>query len=311
MLPRAGEVFADRYEVLELMNRGGMGSIFRARDQEGNTWALKVMLPNHFDQEQLRDRFRREVEATHAISNPYIVQVVDAGVDATGGQPFMVMELLEGRELATCYAPGTPIGPVETLRFIAQAAVALDETHAAGIVHRDLKPENIFLVHGPEGHRDVKLLDFGLAKFVDANTVTDGILGTPLYISPEQIHGQSKVTSASDIYALGMLAYTLLTGEAYWSPEYDGKDLYRFLMDVVDGPSQSPRARAAERGAGVLPLAFDDWFGTATATKPGDRFRHAGILAFGLSQALGLAWPTDVPAPRSLARAASSAPPSD
>jgi len=308
MLPRAGEVFAERYEVLELMNRGGMGSIFRARDREGNIWALKVMLPDHFDQEQLRSRFQREVEATHAISSPYIVRVVDGGVDAAGGQPFMVMELLEGRELATCYAPGHPISPAETLRFVAQAAVALDETHEAGIVHRDLKPENIFIIHGSGGHRDLKLLDFGLAKFVDAKTVTEGILGTPLYISPEQIHGQSKVTAASDIYALGMLAYTLLTGEAYWSPEHDEKDLYRFLMDVVEGPNQSPRARAAERGAGVLPLAFDDWFGTATATNAGDRFRHAGVLAFGLSQALGLAWPAGVPAPRSLS--ASSIPPS-
>jgi serine/threonine-protein kinase len=256
------------------------------------------MLPTHFDQERLRERFSREVAATNTIHSPYIVRVVDAGVEK-GGLPYMLMELLQGRELAECYAPGHPIRPQEALRFIAQAAVALDETHAAGVVHRDLKPENIFLIdHGDR--RDIKLLDFGLAKFVDAKTVTDGILGTPLYISPEQIHGQSKVTKASDIYALGMMGYTLLTGEAYWTPEHDGKDLYRFLMEVVEGPSQSPRARAAERGSGVLPLAFDDWFGTATANAPHDRFRHAGILAFGLSQALGIPWPDDVPTPSSM-----------
>ncbi|MEM1033711.1 MAG: serine/threonine-protein kinase, partial [Myxococcota bacterium] len=200
-----------------------------------------------------------------------------------------VMELLDGHELAH-HLQTEEIDAATGLRLVAEIASVLDAAHAVGIVHRDLKPENVFLVAGEDGQKHVKVLDFGIAKVMDSKTITHGILGTPLYISPEQIHGQVRTTPKSDIYALGMLAFTIFVGTAYWSVEHE-ESLYAFLSSVVAGPSVSACARAADEHDVILPPAFDAWFLEATATDPEARYPSASALVRGLAEALRLPRP--------------------
>src|SRR5262249_30901389 len=153
------------------------------------------------------------------VESEYIVDVSDAGVDEATKMPFMVMELLRGEELGDLLERVGGLPPTDVVTYLQQVAMALDRTHAAGIVHRDLKPENLFLTHRDDGSPRIKILDFGVAKVVAEGATGAGAtrsLGTPLYMPPEQFRTGAKLTPAADIYALGMMAYTLLVGKPYW-----------------------------------------------------------------------------------------------
>ncbi len=286
-----GDVFAD-HRIDSVVGRGAMGTVYAARRVEAADSpmvALKVLLPGAFSSEEMKVRFTRESMIAASLESPYIVRTYDAGTVNEQRLPYLVMELLDGEELAAHLQHGE-LEATTTLRFVAQIASALDQAHAAGVVHRDLKPENVYVVAGDDGISQVKVLDFGIAKVMDTKTITQGILGTPLYISPEQVHGEARVSPRSDIYALGMLTFTMLTGQAYWSVEHD-ENLYAFLSAVVAGPSESPCARAAELHDVILPVAFDAWFAQATATDPSERFETASALAHALAGVLRLPWP--------------------
>ena len=253
--------------------------------------ALKVMLPELLQNRQLRERFQMEAKITANVDSEYIVDVFDAGIDDATGMPFLVMELLNGEDLAKVVERGGRLNGDLVVRYLRQVASALDKTHAAGIVHRDLKPENLFLTHREDGTPRVKILDFGISKVVtEASTgenATRG-LGTPLYMAPEQVLAQT-VSAATDLYALGLIAYTLLVGLPYWQSEADTFDNpISFVVHTSKGATDSAVRRAAQVGHS-LPPAFDDWFRRATHLDTVSRFRSASEMISALSETLDVA----------------------
>ncbi|WP_437662543.1 serine/threonine-protein kinase [Sorangium sp. So ce1182] len=287
-----GAIFAGRYRLIRRLAAGAMGAVYEALHLgTDRRWALKVMLSHIIERPELRRRFELEARVTAPIESPYIVEVFDAGVDETTGVPFLVMELLRGEELGRCLRRVGRFSPEETLACLHQTALALDKTHRAGIVHRDLKPANIFLSVREDGERRIKILDFGVAKIIAEGTVGAGAtqtVGTPLYMAPEQFRAR-RVSAATDIYALGMVAYTFLVGEAYWADEKKEEgNLVAFALDAAYGPVEPASARAARRGVS-LPGGFDAWFAQATAVDPDARFATATAAVRALGDALGIA----------------------
>ncbi|WP_437993674.1 protein kinase domain-containing protein [Sorangium sp. So ce145] len=288
-----GTVFAHRYRVARLLAVGAMGSVYEVVHIETNRRrALKVMHAYLFQSEEMRSRFKREAQITADIESEYIVDVFDAGIDEATGMPFLVMEMLRGEELGQRLKRLGRLPPGEVATYLQQTASALDRTHAASIIHRDLKPENLFVTQRDDGTPRMKILDFGVAKLLAEGGTAAGItrsLGTPIYMAPEQFRTDTKLTSAVDIYALGMIAYTLLVGTPYWSPEaLSANDVIAFALVAVHGPQEPPVHRAMSQRV-VLPQGFDGWFARATAVDPAARFRLASEAAQALSELLGLA----------------------
>ncbi len=285
---RDGEVFHERYRVLRCLNVGGMGAVYEVVDEKTDTRrALKVLLPAALEDADLRSRFGREARVTGALESDHIVQVSDAGLDKPTGMPFLVMELLRGEDLGSLLKKRAPLPREEVLLYLAQVALALDKTHAAGIVHRDLKPENLFVSTRDDGSPRIKLLDFGLAKVVSSPAQrSTKPMGTPLFMAPEQVLGD--LGPPADIYALGHLTYMMLVGEAYWREEAERMaTISDFVVVMACGAREPPFERAARRRGVALPAAFDDWFFTATALRPKDRFAGAGLAVMSLADALG------------------------
>jgi tRNA A-37 threonylcarbamoyl transferase component Bud32 len=282
--------FAGRYRVVRRIASGGMGAVFEVVHIETQRRrALKVMLPELVEHRELRDRFQMEARITARVDSEYIVDVFDAGIDERTGMPFLVMELLQGEEVGDILQRAGPMSPQLVVTYLRQVASALDKTHAAGIVHRDLKPENLFLTHREDGTPRIKILDFGISKVVsEANTAsnTTRSLGTPLYMAPEQVLGQ-PVGPATDLYSVGLIAYTMLVGFAYWHADTDKFDnAIAFALHTTKGTTDSAEKRAAELGRS-LPPQFDVWFRRATHSDPAQRFRRASEAINELAAVLG------------------------
>jgi serine/threonine protein kinase len=225
-----GVVIAETYEIDRQLGRGGMGEVWLARHTRlaGKWVAVKVLHVGGNVTPEALARFRREAEIAARLEHPNIVQVLDFNTLPTG-EPFLVMELLKGTSLAE-RVKGGPL-PLELVQqIVRQVGSALQTAHRAGVVHRDLKPENIFLTPTALGDQ-VKVLDFGISKLADSKTLqtTDSVLiGTPLYMSPEQATGNnSEVTAQSDLFSLGSICYELLTGEAPFTAESVVKVVFR------------------------------------------------------------------------------------
>ncbi len=290
-----GSVFAGRYRIERRIASGGMGAVYEVVHLETNRRrALKVMHANFLQSDDLRGRFRQEARVAAEIESEYIVDVFDAGIDEATGMPFLVMELLRGEELGKRLRRAGALPPAEVLAYLHQTSLALDKTHRAHIVHRDLKPDNLFLCEREDGPPRIKVLDFGIAKIVAAGATGAGAtqsLGTPLYMAPEQFLMDSSVSPATDIFALGMIAFTLLVGKPYWFEESrGGANVFAFAAHAAIGPREPATARASRLGAG-LPLAFDAWFSRATTKVPSERFASATGAVKALAEALGLPQP--------------------
>jgi len=271
------EVFAGRYRVLKSLASGGMGAVYEVEHVEtARHQALKVLLPSLVDRQEIRDRFKQEARITATIESEAIVQVFDAGVDQDTGMPFLVMELLKGEDLSRVLAREGAMPPSVVVGYLAQVANALDKTHDAKVVHRDLKPENLFLSRREDGSKQIKILDFGVAKLVvegaaGASSTTG--FGTPLYMAPEQFKC-AGVCSSTDIYSLGMIAYTLLVGTPYWEPEVAKRGtVFAFATLAVNGTREPATLRARALGK-ELPAEFDAWFARMTAVEPKDRYQR-------------------------------------
>jgi serine/threonine-protein kinase len=248
-----GVTVAETYEVERLLGRGGMGEVWLARHLRlaGKQVAIKVLHTGGAVSGEALARFRREAEIAARLEHPNIVQVADFNALASG-EPFLVMEYLRGESLSARLKRG-PLPLDEARAVIRQVGSALEAAHRAGVVHRDLKPENIFLVPTSLGDQ-VKVLDFGISKLADSNTVktSDSVLiGTPLYMSPEQAMGNNRdMTAQSDLFSLGSITYEMLSGAAPFVAESIVKVIFRIayephrpLAEVVPGlPPEVNRA---------------------------------------------------------------------
>jgi serine/threonine-protein kinase len=289
-----GQNFHGRYEIVRCLNAGGMGAVYECVHLKTRKHrALKVILPQVLAHAGVRDRFELEARVTADIDSEHVVETFDAGVDEATGAPFLVMELLRGEDLGAILEARGPLPAGEIVVLLAQAALALDKTHAAGIIHRDLKPDNLYVTARDDGSPRLKILDFGIAKVIAGNQSAHqtATLGTPLYMSPEQILGEGTIGPGADLYALAHIAFALLTGEAYWMDELQAwPAMFTFLGKVMLGATEPATARAARRGV-RLPPAFDAWFARATARSAGDRFDSAATLVQALAVVLGASAP--------------------
>ena len=286
----AGDLFQGRYRVVHQLGEGGMGAVYEVVDENTRRHrALKVMLPSMLADAEMRARFRREATVAARIESTHIAEVLDAGVDESSGAPFMVMELLKGQDLDQLVEKRGPLPPDEVAHYLWQASLALDKAHASGIVHRDLKPENLYVTYRDDGAPWIKILDFGIAKVI-AETAggmqTQGILGTPLFMSPEQIHGELAVTPQTDVYAIAHIAYALLVGEPYFLKEEESsKGVYQMVLKLSKGPME-PATHRAKQNDVRLPTAFDGWFAKGAAEYPDDRFAKVSEAVVELARAL-------------------------
>jgi eukaryotic-like serine/threonine-protein kinase len=221
-----GEVIADRYELEEIVEHGGMSTVYRGHDQQlERTVALKVLHPHFLDDPEYVERFRREARAVAQLSHPNIVGVIDRG--QADGHQFIVFEYVDGENLKQVLERSGPLPVSQVIELGIQIADALAFAHAHGLVHRDVKPQNVLLDHAG----DAKVTDFGIARSLDVErgfTQTGTVLGTSNYLSPEQAAG-AAVTPATDIYSLGVVLYELLAGEV----PFHGDNLVAVAMKHV------------------------------------------------------------------------------
>ncbi|MEC9072724.1 MAG: serine/threonine-protein kinase, partial [Myxococcota bacterium] len=262
---QAGAVLAETYEVQRLLGEGAFGAVWEAthRRLAGRRVAVKV-LHDAVTSEEVLTRFRHEAEAAARIVHPNVVSVLDYNTLPTG-QPYIVLEHLQGEPLADRLAPGR-LPCEEALRIAEQIGRALHAAHGQGVVHRDLKPDNVFLCDG-DGPALVKVVDFGISKVADSQTVKTQdavVIGTPCYMSPEQARGDSRnVDARSDVFALGAIVYEMLTGVRAFDSEQVVSTLYRIIHEepppIIELNDTVPESviAAVER---------------ALAKKPDDRF---------------------------------------
>lgn len=227
-LPAVGDEILGKYRILKLLGRGGMGVVYAATHVElQETVAIKMLTPELIEREEVVVRFMREARAAAKIKNEHAVRVLDVGKLADG-VPYMVMEFLEGEDLEHVLAARGPLPLKDAIAYIAESATALGEAHRLGIVHRDIKPANLFLATRSNGSRVVKVLDFGISKVTNdamlagsGATRTEAVMGTPMYMSPEQLRSSRDVDARADVWSLGVVFYELMTGAF----PFDGESL--------------------------------------------------------------------------------------
>ncbi len=260
--------------------QGGMGTVWVARHEGlGSDVAVKLLSGNLADDEVIRKRFAREAAAAMDVQSPHVVQMLDYGI-SDDGAPYLVMELLAGEDLEGTLQSG-PLPPKDVVSIVTQVGQALHRAHERGIIHRDLKPANVFLVPSDGFSGDtwfVKLIDFGFAKRVDKMmtqlTEQGTIVGTPQYMSPEQLSAQ-KLDPRSDLFSLGSVAFEAFTGQR----AFDGATL-RGIADAIQ-VRPLPLPSHVDR---TLPRALDAWFTKACARDRDDRFANARELVAALQQ---------------------------
>jgi eukaryotic-like serine/threonine-protein kinase len=253
-----GIVLQDTYRILRPLAAGGMGEVFLATHERlHGAFAVKVLHEDFTQDEEAMCRFRCEAEIMAGLRHPNIVQVFDFNF-TPDGRPYLVMELIEGRDLNELLRDRSPMPPARVARIVRQIASALEAAHAHGVVHRDLKPENVMVVSA-EGHEDfIKVVDFGISKARWSERITSelAVMGTPQFMAPEQAQGlREEVDSRADQFALASITYTLLTGQEPFRGDSGVAVLYQVVHEdpepldsLVDWPCAS--------GAAVLDRAM-------------------------------------------------------
>jgi tetratricopeptide (TPR) repeat protein len=285
------DILPSRYRGASRIARGGMGDIYRATDTTlGREVAVKVLGDQYAQDESIRERFTREALAAARLSGrPHVITIFDVGT--WNGRPYIVMEYLDGGSLADVLRDRGAVGTGQAVAWVDDAAAALDAAHAEGVVHRDVKPANLLL----DRDENVHVADFGVASAagLDSLTKTGTVLGTAGYLSPEQAQGE-RATSASDLYALGVVAFELLTGER----PYEGDTAAAEAAAHVHAPIPLVSERNPR-----LPKELDAVFARALAKDPVDRYPTAADFVAHLQNALAdAAGPTAI-APAEPARA--------
>lgn len=281
-----GRILNGRYRVQRKIGEGGFGAVFEGiQIATGRLVALKILLPHSMADNTIVARFRREAEACSKLRNPHTVVIYD--FDQTeDGVLYLAMELVQGMSLQEFKRLQRKLSPARSLRILAQVAEALGEAHALGIVHRDMKPENI-MVEEREGGDYVKVLDFGIAKIISGDssreapalTAVGQTVGTLEFMSPEQLRGK-KLDGRSDIYALGMVAYELLTGELPFKHVKSPMEIIQFHLHA---PPPAPSAIRFDAG---INLVMDELIQKMVAKRPDDRHANAEALCEDIEAAL-------------------------
>jgi serine/threonine-protein kinase len=260
-----GQVVAGKYRVERVLGTGGMGLVVAAQHlQLGRSVALKIMLLSASQNEEAVARFWREARASAQITSEHIARVLD--IDSVdGGAPFIVMEMLDGVDLQQLLQAQGSLAIEDAVGYVLQACEAIAEAHALGIVHRDLKPANLFLTRRIDGSALIKVLDFGISKapqhdFERSSTLTqvNAVMGSPHYMSPEQVRSSKNVDAKTDIWALGMILHELLAG----APMYQGESYSSLFAAIAADPPVPLRAKRpdapAELEAAILACVEKD-----------------------------------------------------
>jgi len=230
---RPGDVIDGKYRIETELGEGGMGLVFAATHTTiGNTVAIKVLRPEAMRSPEVPARFAREARNMGMLRSEHVIRVIDVGALPTG-EPFMVMEMLHGHDLASRLKQG-PLPPHQAVEYVMQACEGLAEAHALGMVHRDIKPANLYVTSRPNGAALVKVLDFGIATAAAGAldprlTSTQSVMGSPSYMSPEQLKGARDVDARSDIWSIGVTLYELLTG----NQPFTGNTLTALSLAIV------------------------------------------------------------------------------
>ncbi|MCC7542322.1 MAG: serine/threonine protein kinase [Deltaproteobacteria bacterium] len=264
-----GSVVSERYRIVRKMGEGGMGAVYEVEHvQLGRKLALKTLHPELARSADVVARFQREARAAAAVGSPHIVDVVDLG--AADGSPFIVMEFLDGGSLRDLLEEQGQLAIPRVLAIVTQCCKALAKAHAKGIVHRDLKPDNIMLVDR-DGGDFVKLVDFGIAKLVEDSIALDAVattrtgitMGTPQYMSPEQIAGASDIDARADVWAMGAVLFELLTGK----PPFEATTMPMLAVKIHSEKTPSVRELRP-----AIPARLDAIVQKALAKERDDRF---------------------------------------
>lgn len=237
-----GDILAGKYRVERVLGQGGMGVVVAAKHLHmDQRVAIKFLLPELTSHPETVARFAREANAAVKIQSEHVGRVMDVGTLETGA-PYMVMEYLEGSDLSDLVAHRGPLPWHEVVEYVLQACEAIAEAHVAGIVHRDLKPANLFLIRRADGSPCIKVLDFGISKAADAAsgsalTQTAAMMGSPKYMSPEQLKSTRDVDARTDIWALGVIFYELLSGEGAFRAD----TMPQLYVAIIQDPPQPLR----------------------------------------------------------------------
>jgi serine/threonine-protein kinase len=284
--PSTGMMVTSNVRLLRPLGEGGMGSVWVAEHLSLRTnVVVKFMAEDLAKSPEALARFSREAAAASQVKSPHVVQMFDHGVLDTGA-PYIVMELLEGRDLEQQLRASGPLQPREVVAIVAQLARALAKAHERGIMHRDIKPSNVFLCDAGGGELFVKLLDFGIAKgpgsgggvgIVGSTTRTGSFIGSPFYMSPEQVIGAKTIDFKTDLWSLGVVAFEALTGDKPFFAETVGALALKIHRDPIPIPS--------EVKPGLAP-AVDAWFARACAREPAERYASAKDMAEALAVAV-------------------------
>jgi serine/threonine-protein kinase len=272
-----GRTLNHRYLVEDKIGEGGFGAVFRGKQiATGREVALKILHPHNINDQTIVARFRREAEACSKLRHPHTVTTYDFD-ETEDGVLYLAMELLRGRSLHQLQKTDGALKPERVLRIVDQVAQSLGEAHTNGIVHRDMKPENVFIETRGEEEDYVKVLDFGIAKMmsgdkeVQALTAVGQTLGTLEFMSPEQLRGQ-KLDGRSDIYALGMMAYEMLTGALPFQKAKTPIEIINFHLKQPPQPPSKMRTDVA------IPAGVDEIILKMVAKNRDDRFADTAAL---------------------------------
>ena len=298
-----GDLIDGRYHLESPLGTGGMAVVYRARHTGTRApCALKLVHPHLVARRELVQLLLKEARVGGRIGkSAHVVEVLDAGFDRERGVPYIAMELLEGETLEEWCERHGPMPPALVRIVFEQLAEALEQAHGAGVVHRDLKPSNLFLTAGRRGAPVLKVMDFGIAKVLEAESQrTATQMGTPAYAAPEQMGATMRelaarqgvvvaasVSTATDVWPLGLIAYELLTGGAvgqFWGAEIT----VEIPVKAALCPREVPSARAGDR-APLLPPGFDAWFARATRTDARERWSSVAEAAAALALVLDVA----------------------
>ncbi len=271
-----------QYRILRKLGEGGMGTVWIGEHTLlGRRAAIKVLLPALSANQGMVQRFFNEARAVTAVADPGIVQVFDFGFDGSGSA-YIVMELLEGEPMDVRLRRIGRFSTIDSLRLMRQVATSLAAAHGKGVIHRDLKPENLFIVGDPAvtGGERPKILDFGIAKLNSDEpgkfkTRTGVLMGTPVYMSPEQCRGTANIDHRSDVYALGCVLFTMLCGRPPFDGEGTGDIIIAHVRDAPPRPSSQVPGIPAELDALVLRCLEKD---------PANRFQSMAEMAQALHQ---------------------------